>query len=125
MQVDRRKFIASAAGAAAVAAMGHGDRAEALEHYMTDQLDRAVRLSAVAQSSVEPRVPRGTGNLFQPTTSGFEPMPANATLVDFFKRRFAPARSWPASTVPMYKAIALPLRMPSRVPERRRQYHGL
>jgi len=72
--------------------MGHEDRAEALEHYMTDQLDRAVRLSAVAQSSVEPRVPRGTGNLFQPTTSGFEPMPDNATLVDFFKRRFAPAR---------------------------------
>ena len=72
--------------------MGHEDRAEALEHYMTNQLDRAVRLSAVAQSSVEPRVPRGTGNLFQPTTSGFEPMPDNATLVDFFKRRFAPAR---------------------------------
>lgn len=92
MQVDRRKFIASAGGAAAVAAMGHEDRAEALEHYMTNQLDRAVRLSAVAQSSVEPRVPRGTGNLFQPTTSGFEPMPDNATLVDFFKRRFAPAR---------------------------------
>ena len=92
MQVDRRKFIASAGGAAAVAAMGHEDRAEALEHYMTNQLDRAVRLSAVAQSSVEPRVPRGAGNLFQPTTSGFEPMPANATLVDFFKRRFAPAR---------------------------------
>ena len=92
MQVDRRKFIASAGGAAAVAAMGHEDRAEALEHYMTDRLDRAVRLSAVAQSSVEPRVPRGTGNLFQPTTSGFEPMPDNATLVDFFKRRFAPAR---------------------------------
>lgn len=92
MQVDRRKFIASAGGAAAVAAMGHEDRAEALEHYMTDRLDRAVRLSAVAQSSVEPRVPRGTGNLFQPTTSGLEPMPDNATLVDFFKRRFAPAR---------------------------------
>ena len=92
MQVDRRRFIASAGGAAAVAAMGHEDRAEALEHYMTDQLDRAVRLTEAAQSSVEPRVPRGTGNLFRPTASGFEPMPAHATLVDFFKRRFAPAR---------------------------------
>ncbi|HCQ98367.1 MAG TPA: hypothetical protein DIU48_03015, partial [Acidobacteria bacterium] len=92
MQVDRRRFIASAGGAAAVAAMGHEDRAEALEHYMTDQLDRAVRLTEAAQSSVEPRVPRGTGNLFRPTASGFEPMPANATLVDFFTRRFAPAR---------------------------------
>jgi len=92
MHVDRRKFIASVGGAAAVAAMAHEDRAEALEHYMTDQLDQRVSLATAAQASTEPRVPRGTGNLFQPTTSGFEPMPANATLVDFFERRFAPAR---------------------------------
>ncbi len=92
MQVDRRKFFASVGGVAAVATMGHEDRAEALEHYMTDQLDRRVQLAAGVQSSTEPRVPRGTGNLFQPTASGFEPMPERPTLLDFFERRFAPAR---------------------------------
>ena len=98
MHVDRRKFIASLGGAAAVAAMAHEDRAEALEHYMTDQLDTLHRVDprpafgAVAQSSTEPRIPRGTGNLFQPTTTGFEPMPEQPTLIDFFERRFAPAR---------------------------------
>jgi hypothetical protein len=91
MQVDRRKFIASVGGAAAVSAMAHEDRAEALEHYMTGQLDRRVSLGA-AQASTEPRIPRGTGNLFHPTPSGFGPMPAKPTLVDYFERRFAPAR---------------------------------
>ena len=92
MHVDRRRFIASVGGAAAVVGMAHEDRAEALEHYMTDRLDRQVQLGEVAQSSTEPRTPRGTGNLFAPTTSGFEPMPARPTLIDFFERRFAPAR---------------------------------
>ena len=92
MQVDRRKFFASVGGAAAVAAMGHEDRAEAFEHYMTDRLDRRVGLAETAQASAELRVPRGTGNLYKPTASGFEPMPDKPTLVDFFERRFAPAR---------------------------------
>ena len=92
MHVDRRRFIASVGGAAAVAAMGHEDRAEALEHYMTDRLDSTVQLGGVAQSSTEPRIPRGTGNLFRPTTSGWEAMPEKPTLIDFFERRFAPAR---------------------------------
>jgi len=92
MHVDRRKFISSVGGAAAVAAMGHEDRAEALEHYMTDQLDQEVKFTGVAQASSEPRIPRGTGNLFRPTTSGFEPMPSKPTVIDFFQRRFAPAR---------------------------------
>ena len=105
MHVDRRRFIASVGGAAAVAAMGHEDRAEALEHYMTDRLDSTVQLGGVAQSSTEPRIPRGTGNLFRPTTSGWEAMPAKPTLIDFFERRFAPdrasfgLRAAPAATV--------------------------
>ena len=45
MHVDRRRFIAAVGGAAAVAAMGHEDRAEALEHYMTDRLDSTQRRS--------------------------------------------------------------------------------
>ena len=54
MHVARRRFIASVGGAAAVAARGHEDRAEALEHYMTDQLDKKVQMGAVAQASAEP-----------------------------------------------------------------------
>ena len=95
MHVDRRKFIASVGGTVAVAAMAHEDRAEALEHYMPDQLDRQdakLQVREVAQSSAEPRTPRGAGNLFRPTTTGFEPMPEKPTLIDFFERRFAPAR---------------------------------
>ena len=92
MQVDRRKFIASVGGSATVAVMSHEDRAEALEHYMTDQLDRELKFGAGVQTSAEPQVPRGTGNLFRPTTSGFEPMPEKSTLIDFVERRFAPAR---------------------------------
>jgi len=58
----------------------------------SDQLDGRVALGETAQASAEPRIPRGTGNLFQPTTTGFEPMPDKPTLIDFFERRFAPAR---------------------------------
>ena len=37
MEIDRRAFIASLGGAAAVAAMDHEAKAEALEHYMEEQ----------------------------------------------------------------------------------------
>ena len=40
----------------------------------------------------ELRAPRGTGNLFRPGDGDFEPLPANPTLEDFFRRRFWPAR---------------------------------
>ena len=97
MEVDRRKFFASVGGAAAVAALSHEDRAEALEHYMTEQLDRTGQFAAAAvgQQEREPmgsRIPKGTGNLFRPTPDAFEPLPAKPTLVDIFNKRFAPAR---------------------------------
>ena len=40
MEVDRRAFIASLGGAAAVAMMDHEAKADALEHYMEEQLDQ-------------------------------------------------------------------------------------
>lgn len=40
----------------------------------------------------EPTTPRGTGNLFRPNDRELEPLPKNPTLVDFFEKRFAPAR---------------------------------
>ena len=90
MKVDRRVFIASVGGASAVATMTHEDRAEALEHYMTHQLDQFGQPGQARSDG--PRIPRGTGNLFRPMEEPFEPMPDKATLRDFFMKRFAPAR---------------------------------
>jgi len=93
MKVDRRAFIASVGGTTAVAAMSHEDKAEALEHYMTHQLDQPHQFGQPGQPSSDGLItPRGTGNLFRPTDKPFEPMPDNATLRDFFLKRFAPAR---------------------------------
>ena len=66
MQVDRRKFFAAAGGTAAVAALSHEDRAEALEHYMTEQLDQLNFVQGGQASGAGAQPPRGTGNLFRP-----------------------------------------------------------
>ena len=42
MEVDRRAFIASLGGTAAVSLMDHEAKAEALEHWMEERLDEAV-----------------------------------------------------------------------------------
>src|SRR5688500_7778146 len=52
MEIDRRAFIASLGGVAAVGAMGHEDRADALEEYMTEKLD--VRLGSQFEQQVYP-----------------------------------------------------------------------
>ena len=100
MHVDRRAFLATL-GVGAVELMSPEDKAEALEHHMMAQLDKATgpatsadgEDSAVAaeQQQDGPQAPRGTGRLFLPSDRIFEPMPARPTLVDFFRLRFAPA----------------------------------
>ena len=92
MDVDRRKFFASVGGAAAVAALSHEDQAEALEHFMTDELDRMGQFGQPGSIPVELKAPRGTGNLFTPKPEPFGAMPEKPTLIDFFNHRFAPAR---------------------------------
>src|SRR3954453_22003799 len=108
MEVDRRIFIASLGGAAAVSLMDHEAKAEALEHYMEDQLDQAV--AAQAQGGQPEKFPtvaeieaqietrpfrRGTGGVFTgqrgQNVKIIEPMPDTPTLNDFFRLRFAPA----------------------------------
>ncbi|HLW76959.1 MAG TPA: HD domain-containing protein [Bryobacteraceae bacterium] len=42
MEIDRRLFIAGLGGAASVSAMGHEDRAEAMEDYLSQQLEAAL-----------------------------------------------------------------------------------
>src|SRR3546814_1813225 len=49
MEIDRRIFIASLGGAAAVSQMSSEARADALEHYMEEQLDATAGAKAQAK----------------------------------------------------------------------------
>jgi hypothetical protein len=98
MEVDRRLFFATLGGASAVAAMSHEARAEALEHYVAEQLEqpqaqqpkfpKAVDL----ESEIEKRsYRRGVGGIFiagGENVKRLPPMPARPTLTDFFNLRF-------------------------------------
>lgn len=97
VQVDRRTFLATV-GVGAIEAMSPEDRAEELEHYMMHKLDESVAPPADGEAASvlelerqEAQAPRGTGRLFMPREEEFAPMPANPTLEDFFRLRFAPA----------------------------------
>jgi HD domain len=106
--------IASLGGEAAVKAMDHEARADALEDFMSAKLDAAVaakngkKYPTVAElaSKVDSRgYRRGAGKLFIHERSNqnpdadesgrkvtqLKPMPEAPTLVDFFKLRFPPA----------------------------------
>jgi hypothetical protein len=106
MDIDRRVFIASLGGAAAVAAMDSEAKADALEHYMEEELDAQVAAAQGAQpekfptvAEIEERIGqsnirRGAGSLFASNRGNvkkLEKMPKNATLLDFYKLRFEPA----------------------------------
>jgi hypothetical protein len=102
-QIDRGVFIESLGGTAAVGAMSHEARADALEDYSIHALDKAVAearahntfptaAEVAAQDEGRP-YRRGVGDLFasgSPTTR-LEPMPPRPTLLDFFRLRFQPA----------------------------------
>jgi hypothetical protein len=109
MEIDRRAFIASIGGAAAIATMSDEAKADAIEHYMEDKLDEMVAQRGGAQGQPEtfPTVAdieaqietrpyrRGVGSVFTGPRGGnvkkIEPMPDKPTLQDFFRLRFAPA----------------------------------
>ena len=106
MEIDRRAFIASLGGAAAVSVMDSEAKADAIEHYMEHQLDEAVAGIAQGPAKKFPTVAeieaqietrsyrRGAGSLFTASSGNvkkLEPMPAKPTLQDFFRLRFAPA----------------------------------
>ena len=99
LEIDRRAFIASLGGVAAINLMGHEERADALEDYTLDELDKAVAQAqgqepaqqqgyptmAQLDAQVEARVSRrGVGNLFVPSSGEekvkkLKPMPSNPT----------------------------------------------
>lgn len=105
MEVDRRLFLASLGGSAALAAMDAEAKAEALEEYLSQQLDDAVAGKPAAKFPTAAEIEaqnesrafrRGTGTLFVPGQGGgtvkkLEPLPAKPTLLDYFHLRFAPA----------------------------------
>lgn len=104
MDIDRRAFISSLGGAAAVALMTPDQKADALERYMQQQLDGGTSggdgfptVADIAARNADLSRPsrRGAGSLFVRDRNGklkkLEPMPAKPTLLDFFKYRFAPA----------------------------------
>jgi hypothetical protein len=101
VQIDRRLFIASLGGTAAVKLMSHEAKAEALEAYMIQQLNSAAGQTsapkfpkaAEVEAQIETRTyRRGVGNLFltkdETRVKKLAPLPAKPTLVDFFKLRF-------------------------------------
>src|SRR5262245_8068426 len=106
MDIDRRAFIASLGGPAAVALMDSEAKADALEHWMEEKLDEQV---AAAQGQAPEKFPtvaeleaqietrnyrRGAGSLFvsgRGNMKKLEALPKNPTLKDFFRLRFQPA----------------------------------
>jgi len=75
--MDRRTFLAAVGGAGVVELMSPGEKAEALEAAMVQELDREAK---------KPRMGSATDK------DDLSPMPAKPTLVDFYRLRFAPAR---------------------------------
>ena len=108
MEVDRRAFLATL-GVGALELMSPEDKAEALEHYMEEELDtaiaarkgeepvlympdgEAIAVAELEQEQQRTRPPRGTGSLFMPRARTFAPMSDKPTLVEFYEKRFAPA----------------------------------
>src|SRR5437667_11893006 len=104
IQIDRRHFIASLGGAAAVKLMSSEAKAEALEAYMMAQLNSATAGAGQAQPKKVPKAAeieaqietrhyrRGVGNRFLTTAPNgkgmkLSPMTANTTFLDFFSLR--------------------------------------
>src|SRR5262249_9069549 len=94
MEIDRRAFLATLGSTAVINRMPDEEKAEALEHYMTNMLDEQA-------TGNELIVRRGTGDLFGSQPNGpqgpsgaprpvkiLERMPDKPTLLDFFKYRF-------------------------------------
>ncbi len=110
LELDRRAFIASLGGAAAVSLMSHEAKADALEHYLEDRLYAQAEVvggsggeSFPTVAELEAAIPtrhyrRGAGNLFVNNQAGgkvdhLPPMPAAPTLFDFFELRFQRTRN--------------------------------
>ena len=114
LKADRKELIDGLGGEAAVAAMSHEARADAIEDHLSAKLDAAVAAKngkkyptvADIENAIDKRgYRRGVGRLFLHehnnriigedtpglTVPRLAPMPEKPTLIDFFERRFMPA----------------------------------
>jgi hypothetical protein len=101
LRLDRRLFISSLGGAAAVSLMSEEAKADALEDAMSHALDEAVTAdpqqkfptAAEVEAKIETRpTRRGAGNLFVGAGGNnvklLSKMPEQPAFLDFFKQRF-------------------------------------
>jgi hypothetical protein len=98
MEIDRKAFLESLGGAEGIERMDSEARADALEERMMSELNSALAAkkyptAAEVEAQIETRPYRaGAGFLMVPRSGGnvkqLPPMPANPTLLDFFKLRF-------------------------------------
>ncbi len=103
MEIDPKDFRASIGGPTSIAQMDSEAKADAVEDFLSNELDRLLNskdpfpTAAQVEEGIEKRSYRaGVGNLFVPGTPGgkikrLPPMPDRPTLYDFFALRFAPA----------------------------------
>jgi hypothetical protein len=105
MDIDRKAFLDSLGGTEGAARMDSEARADALESRMMSELNRAIAAkktgeaksyltAAEVEAQIETRPYRaGVGFMMVPRSGEnvkkLPPMPANPTLADFFKLRFA------------------------------------
>jgi len=110
IKIDRREFIASLGGAAAVGLMSHEARADALEHYLEERLYASAEgMSGGGSAPAFPTVAeldaqistrsyrRGVGTLMLNSRGDkverLAALPARPTVVDFFEHRFQRTRN--------------------------------
>jgi len=98
LDIDRRTFIASLGGTAAVAAMSSEAKADALEDAQNKALNQATAakkfptMAQVNAEVTEKPFRRGVGNLFigskGANVAQLERLPEKPTFIDFFRMRF-------------------------------------
>jgi hypothetical protein len=104
MKIDVKRFLDGLGGIRGATSLSAEARADALEHYLSAELDRAIPpvpdraanypTVADVESEIETRnYRRGVGKLFAGTepVKRLPPLPASPTLLDFFSLRFQPA----------------------------------
>lgn len=90
LAIDRRALFARLGGAAAVAAMSSGARAEALEHELMEQAQYGPACAESDIIAMGKDVRLGAGLVFdRRSVSALYQMPDRPSLTDFFRLRFA------------------------------------
>ena len=103
--MDRRSFLTGAAAATIASATTLSAKADALEHVMSEELDR--RVATPAFCNIGNTIDREPGDN-RPFLQGDDPrlpkMPQRPSLLDFYQRRFAPANHVLQSAALAHKA---------------------